>query len=738
MNFLTTLTMRILLSTICVCLFTQLNAQILRGVIKTEKGEKVWGAIVQWNNKASAVLTDSSGHFQINRKANDTELTVSYVGLTTLKRVVQPSENNITLVLKDQKELKAVEIKAQKADNTIATLNPYLVESISSNELKKAPCCNLSESFETNGSVDVVYSDGLTGAKEIQMLGLRGIYTQLMVENRPDYYGLAAPYALEYIPGTWIEGIDINKGMGSVKNGFAAITGQINTELEKPGKGKRLFINLFGESTNRLEANIQTNHRIGEHLYTGLLVHADWMNRFIDDNNDGFRDMPLKKQGNALYRLFYNTDKIHAQINIQGIKEERESGLLSETNPFLIKVNTERFSVFGKLGYTGFAKPYNAFGSQWSATYHDMSSIYGKNNYYGTQRSFYTNLIYSTIAFTTDHKINVGSSFQYDDYKEFLNDKNLSRTEGVVGAFGEYTYSHLKKGDAFNDWTVITGLRTDFHNLYGVLFTPKLNVKYNFSEKQALRFSAGRGIRVANPISENISSLATNRAIIIDHNLKPEDAINAGLSYVMPVRINDYDGRLSIDVYRTQFLNQIVADLVSDYKSVEFYNLNGKSFSNSLLVMLTSEIIDGLDFKVAYKLNDVKTAYKNGLEQMPLVAKHRGLMSFDYHSENRKWMVNLTTQIIGKQRLINHDYLPPQYRQGLTTESPAYILVNLSVNKKFKNTELYGGIENLTNYTQSKPIIAYDNPQSVYFDATQIYAPLMGRRFYVGVRFAIP
>ena len=728
--------MRILLSTLFLFIFTQINAQILRGTIKTEKGEKVWGAAVQWNDKTAAVLSDSSGHFQINRKPTSTELTVSYVGLATQKRIVQASENNITLVMKDATELKAVEIKGKKADNGIATLNPYLVESISSNELKKAPCCNLSESFETNGSVDVVYSDGLTGAKEIQMLGLRGIYTPLLVENRGDFYGLAVPYALEYIPGTWIESIEINKGGG----GGGAIAGQINTELEKPGKGKRLFVNLYGESSSRMEANIQTNHRIGEHLYTGLLVHADWMNRFIDNNKDGFGDMVMKKQGNALYRLFYNTEKVHAEVNIQGIKEARESGLLSETNPFLIQVNTERLSAFGKFGYTGFAKPYNAFGSQWFATYHDMSSIYGKNKYYGTQRSFGTNLFYSTIALSTDHKLNFGTGFQYDDYKEFLNDRDLSRIEAGVGVYGEYTYSHLKKGDNYNDWSFITLLRTDFHNKLGTIFTPKVNLKYNFSEKKAIRLSAGRGIRGPNPIAQNVGTLATNRAIILDKNLKPEDAINVGLSYVMPITVNDYEGRLSIDAFRTQFLNQIIADLGSDYKLAQFYNVNGKSFSNSLLVMLSSEIIDGLDFKVAYKLNDVKTTFigKTTVEQVPLVAKHRGLMSFDYHSEDRKWMLNLTAQLVGKQRLLNHDHLPIKYKEGLPSEGPAYILVNMSVNKKFKTLEIYGGIQNLTNYTQSKPIIAYDNPESVYFDATQIYAPLLGRMFYGGLRFWIP
>ncbi|MBL7813395.1 MAG: TonB-dependent receptor plug domain-containing protein [Saprospiraceae bacterium] len=636
------------------------------------------------------------------------------------------------------KQLQTVEVKGQKKGNYISSLDPYHVERINATELKKAPCCNLSESFETNGSVDVVYSDGLTGAKEIQMLGLRGIYTQLLVENRPDFYGLATPFALEYVPGTWIESIDINKGMGSAKNGYQAITGQINTELEKPNKGNPLYINLFGESTGRLEANVQTNWQINKKLSTGLLLHADKMTDVIDKNKDGFMDMPNKKQINGLYRLFYNTDKIHAQVNVQAIKEDRQSGLIQPDTSqvgFPISAKTERFSVFGKLAYMGFSKPFNQIGSQWAATYHDLKTIYGQNKYNGTQRSFYGNIIYSTIINNTKHKLNLGTSYQLDKYTEFLNDKNLSRTEGVLGGFGEYTFSRLKKGDLYNDLSFIGALRLDYHNLYGLIFTPKINLKYNFSASHAIRISGGRGVRVANPIAENMGYLATNRAISIENNLKPEDAWNFGISYIKPLTINDYKGRLNIDIYRTQFTNQVVVDMESDYKQIAFYNLNGKSYANSALIMLMSEIIDGLDFKIACKFNDTRTTYQSILRPMPLIAKHRSMLSFDYHSDENKWFLNLTCQIVGKQRLIDRTYLPPQYKHGLEPFSPAYTLFNISLNRRFRTHELYGGIENITNFTQTKPIIAADNPQSSFFDATQIYAPLIGRRFYLGLRF---
>jgi outer membrane receptor for ferrienterochelin and colicins len=719
-------------------IIAQTDYTILRGSVKNEQGETIVGAAIQWLDNSVFTFTDSLGFFKIKKTTVQKELKISFVGYQNRKiRINTNDVSDLTIILKANNDLKTLEISAKRSDNVIKTLDPRLVEHISSNELKKAPCCNLSESFETNGSVDVAYTDAITGAKEIQMLGLRGIYTQLLVENRPDFYGIAMPYALEYIPGTWLEGIDINKGASSAKNGTQAITGQINTELEKPGKGKHLFVNLFSENTGRLEANVQTNHKIKEGLFMGLLLHSDWMNNRIDENKDGFVDMPLKKQANGMYRLFYSNNKIFAQLNVQGIKEARSGGHLADTSrvfPFLMDNNTDRLSIFSKLAYTGFNKPYKQLGSQWAVTYHNMNSQYGKHILNGTQRSFYGNVIYSTIIKTTDHKINGGLSYQLDEIKSFLDEKNLSRTEGVLGTYAEYTYSRPKLGSGFSDWTIIAGSRFDYFNKNVGYFTPRLNIKYNFRATHALRFSASRGVRVANPIFENLGLLANNRSINIENDLKPEDAWNIGVNYILPVSVNEYDGRLSIDFFRTQFNNQIIADMETDYRKVSFYNLNGASYANSLMVMFSSDILEGLHFKAVYKLNDVKTTYKGSLERMPLVAKQRGLISMDYISENKKWLFNATTQIIGQQRLINRSYLPPQYRSSLESISPSYILVNLSVNRKFKQVELYGGCENLTGFKQDKPIIAYENPQSIYFDATQIYAPLMGRRLYMGVR----
>ncbi len=719
-------------------------AQTVKGTVNDAKKQPVVGAKVYWmDSPKTATITDENGAFELSRKANNAMIHVEFIGykmaMVTLKS--DQSDVSITLV-EDNKELKSVEIKGKRGDNTVSSLDARNVERIGSNELRKAPCCNLSESFETNGTIDIKYADAVTGAKEIQLLGLRGIYTQLMVENRPDFYGLAAPFALEYLPGTWLSGIDISKGTGSVKNGMQSITGQINTDLQMPGKDAPLFINIYGEQIGRMEVNVHANQVVTNKFSHGLLLHGSTLQNKLDTDKDGFVDSPLKKQLNGMYRAFFETSsKWVGRLSVHALTEERESGQLNTdvplTNPFLIRIKNNRASVAAKLGYLGFDRPYKSFGSQWSATYHNADARYGRNLYAGTQRSFYGNLIYATIIGTTDHTINMGSSFQYDNYTEKLNDKDFSRVDALAGAFGEYTYNRPKLGEGYNDITFIAGLRADVHQKFGLFVLPRLNFKYNFNVGDVIRFAAGRGVRVANPIAENVAFLATNRAIIVAPDLKPEDAWNMGINFVKSFKLGtDREARWSIDAYRTQFTNQIIADIESDYRKAQFYNLDGQSYANTMLTMLNLPLFKGFDLKLSYKINDVKATYAKKLLEVPLVAKHRGLVGLDYKTPDQKWMFNWTTQIVGQQRLADRSYTPHTFHHAIDY-SPVYTLTHASVNFFWRNMEFYTGAENLFGYAQDHAIIAWQDPTSEYFDATQMYAPMMGQRIYAGLRMRI-
>ncbi len=732
---------------ISICCIGQIYAQnehqhhLLSGVVVNEKGESLAAATVQWEGSDVGVVADMEGRFSIEKKNTPANLIISYVGYAPVSVPIEPDEDNVLIEVSGIVDLIAVEIAAKMHDSYVSTLSTLNVESITSKELKKAPCCNLAESFETNASVDVSYSDAVTGAREIQMLGLRGIYTQLLLENRPTYYGLAMPFALEYIPGTWLEGIQISKGASTVRNGFQSITGQINTELVKPYRDKPLFVNLFASNAGRYETNVHLNHKFSEKWSTGLLLHGSVQDAEFDHVEDTFMDMPQKKQLNGLYRLFYEGEIICGQFNVQGIVDRRESGQMSNLaengNPlYRVGQNADRVEAWGKLGYKGFKEPYRSLGSMFSATWHRSDSYYGNRLHDGEQLSFFANVLYATILGTTDHQMNYGLQFQYDQYRESLDLLSFDRTEIVPGAFAEYTFNG--QPEKVRGFGAILGLRLDHHNMHGLLLTPRANLRYNFDENTILRASAGRGYRTANIISENVSMLASSRTVRVLENLEMEDAWNYGVNLTHNGKWADRPYSFVADLYRTDFVNQVVVDMDQDYRFLYFYNLRGRSYSNSALVSLTWEVLKGLNVKAAYKFNDVRTTFTDdGLLERPLTPRHRALLTADYETPGKKWMFSAQAQWTGTQRLLDDAHLPAEYHNHGSDMAPDYVLANFQATYRFAKLEIYAGGENLTNYRQHQPIIAWQDPFGPFFDATQVYAPTMGARGYIGLRWWI-
>lgn len=717
------------------------NHPLISGTVVNEKGEPLAAATVQWEGNDSGVVADLEGRFSIEKQTNPANLIISYVGYAPVSIPVEPHEDNLLIEVSGILELVAVEVAEKMHDSYVSTLSTLNVESITSKELKKAPCCNLAESFETNASVDVAYSDAITGAREIQMLGLRGIYTQLMVENRPTYYGLATPFAMEYIPGTWLEGIQISKGASTVRNGFQSITGQINTELVKPFRDKPFFLNLFASDAGRYEANIHLNRKLTDKWSTGLLLHGSTQQSEFDHDDDTFMDMPQKRQLNGLYRLFYEGEIICGQINVQGIMDRRESGQMSNLgesiNPlYRIEQNADRVEAWGKLGYKGFAETYRSLGSMFSATWHRTASSYGNRLHEGEQRSFFANVLYATIIGTTDHQMNYGLQFQYDQFRESFDQVAFDRIESVPGAFAEYTFNG--QAATARGFGVILGLRLDHHNLHGLLLTPRANLRYNFDENTILRASAGRGYRSANIIAENVSALASSRTVRVLENLEMEDAWNYGVNMTHNGKWADRSFSFVVDLYRTDFVNQVVVDMDQDYRFLYFYNLRGRSFSNSAMVSLSWEVLKGWNVKAAYKYNDVRTTFTDdGLLERPLVPRHRGLLTTDYETPDKKWLFSGQAQWTGTQRLLDHGHLPAEYHQHNGDQAPDYVLANFQATYRFSKLEIYAGGENLTDYRQHRPIIAWQDPFGPFFDATQVYAPTMGARGYIGLRWWI-
>ena len=625
---------------------------------------------------------------------------------------------------------------------------------MTSKELLKAACCNLAESFETNPSIDVNFSDAITGTKQIKMLGLTSPYLLITEENIPSIRGASQAYGLTFTPGTWVESIQITKGAGSVANGFESISGQINTELIKPAGDIPFFLNLYGSTDSRFEINTHFNRRISDKWSTSLFVHGNSRLSKNDMNDDGFLDNPLATQINVLNRWQYtNAEKGWVSfINARFMNDEKQAGQV-DFSPRVDKggnrywgseINTRRVDLSAKLGYVFPDMPYQSIGFQNAINTHDQNSYFGLNQYDIRQTSYYSNLIFNSIISNTMNKFAAGLNFTYDDYNEFVGvtniERNFDRIDNSVGAFFEYTY------DNSDNLSFIAGARVDNHNRLGTFFTPRIHLRYNPWNKGVLRASAGRGKRSANIFAENQQLFASSRAFDILNSsgklygLDAEIAWNYGLSFSQGFNLFGKSADVGFDFYRTDFQNQAVVDLYASPQKALFYNLDGASYANSLQVEFNYEIKKHLNLRTAYKYYDIETQYLSGLNERPLQAKHRFFANLGYEThiveKGRQWKFDFTYNWMGEQKLPNTATNPVGDRLG--EYSPSFSLMNAQITRTFSSTfEMYVGGENIGNYSQDKAILGSNDPFGPNFDASIIYAPVFGQMYYAGLRFKI-
>jgi len=621
---------------------------------------------------------------------------------------------------------------------------------VTSKELLKAACCNLAESFETNPSIDVNFSDALTGTKQIKMLGLTSPYLMITEENIPSVRGASHAYGLSFTPGTWVESIQITKGAGSVVNGYESISGQINTELIKPMKDIPFYLNAYGSTDSRFELNTHFNRKISDNWATSFYIHGNTRVAKNDMNQDYFLDNPLGKQINLVNRWQYTNQETGwvSFINFKFMKDEKQTGELDfnpdrdklTTNYWGSEINTERFDFTSKIGYVFKDMPYQSIGFQNAFSNHNQQSYFGLNQYNIKQQSYYSNLIFNSIIDNTMHKFATGLNFTYDKYFEFVNLSDLSRIDNSVGAFFEYTF------DNNNKFSYILGARFDYHNRLGAFFTPRLHVRYNPWEKSVFRFSAGRGKRAANIYAENQQLFGSSRVFsVLDANgkiygLNPEIAWNYGVSFTQNFTLFGKSADMTLDFYRTDFQNQAVVDVMQSPQQVLFYNLKGSSYANSLQIDFNYEIIKHLNLRTAYKYYDISTDYLSGSFQRPLQAKHRffGNLEFETHikEKGQQWKFDFTWNWLGSQQLPTTASNPVDDR--LPEFSPSFSIMNTQITRTFSSVfEVYVGGENIGNYRQQNAILGEHNPFGMHFDTSIVYAPIFGQMYYAGLRFKI-
>lgn len=707
----------------------------------------VEGVSVHWLNTTIGTTTNEKGWFSLPYKPEYKKLVISYIGYKTDTLTItnlDPIHHFLTL----ESELEEITIKSKRnavQKNSFATVNMFTVNS---EELLKAACCNLAESFETNPSIDVNFSDALTGTRQIQMLGLKSPYLLITQENIPSIRGASQVFGLTFTPGTWVESIQISKGAGTVVNGFESISGQINTELVKPFSDDKLFVNAYANRNGRLELNTHFNQKISEKWSTGLYVHGNYRDEKFDNNGDNFLDMPLANQINVMNRWQYtNAEKGWVSfINFRFLNDDKQTGQINYSPYFHqgtnvvwgSEIDTQRFDISAKVGYVFPELPFQSFGFQFAYSNHQQESYFGLRNYNINHESIYSNFLFNSIIGDTRHKFKTGLSFTHDGYNEDVLTNNFNRVENSVGTFFEYAFDNL------DNFSYTAGLRVDYHNLLGTFITPRIHLRYVPWEKSTWRASIGRGIRSANIFAENQQLFASSRQINIDnangniYGLDPEIAWNYGLSYLQKFKLFSRKADITFDYYVTDFENQVVVDWENP-QQINFYNLEGRSVANSFQVEFNYNLAEGLDFRTAYKYFDVITDYKSGRLQKPLQPRNRFFANLSYETNTnnfKQWRFDLTFNAIGSQRLPSSNSNPVQYQ--LPAFVNGYELLNSQITKVFsKQFEVYVGGENLTNTRQQNPVLAEDNPFGANFDTTIVYAPIFGRMFYMGLRFKI-
>ena len=751
------------------------------GTVLDDKGYPLVGANVYWAGTTVGVATDLDGRFQLEPVKSTNLLVTSFMGFHNDTTEVT-AHSELTIVLVSDLVLEEVNITERKMAVLRSRVSALQTETITGEALCMAACCNLSESFETSASVDVAYSDAATGAKQIRLLGLSGTYVQMITENTPNIRGLAQAFGMEYIPGPWMEAIQVSKGTSSVLNGYEAIAGQINVEYLKPQTQDPILLNAMISTETHAEVNATGGWDLNDKVSTGILFHAQNMSLELDHNHDGFLDMPKNTNVNLLNRWYVKTGDYTGQFLVRGLYDHRQGGLTKEAtealSPYKIDLNTWRADGFMKNGYVFDTELGTSIGVITSASYHNQQNTYGPRQWDAAQTNAYLNAIFQTSFddSATDywddhqHKLSAGLSLNYDGYVEeigVLGDKamRLDRWEVTPGVFAEYTYTYKDM------LTLLAGIREDYSSTYGFFTTPRMNVRFAPFEWWTLRGSVGLGYRSPNAIADNAAYLASNRIYyfgdgqlaIGDGQLAQERSMNTGLSTVFYIPMGRRELQLSGEYYYTKFLDGVIADMDRSLQGITLYNMHdvegAKYFSHNWQVEASMEILRGWTMTAAFRYTDVKQTTFNTatneyqLREKPLQNKFKGIITTSYQTPLKTWQFDLTAQFNGEGRMPDGFQMPEgsnQYRvHNGCIYHKWYPQLLGQITKFFRTWSIYLGAENMTNFTQDNPIVGerleakgdkqggFVNPQSANYDASMIWAPIHGWKMYLGFRWAL-
>lgn len=538
-----------------------------------------------------------------------------------------------------------------------------------------------------------------------------------------------------------MQSIQVSKGISSVKNGYEAITGQINVEFKKPQLPEADWVsaNLFASTTNRYEANADATLKLSKRWSTSLLAHYENETKAHDGNDDGFVDIPQVEQYNVWNRWAYMGDHYVFQAGFKALSETRSSGQSTHGGMYSgelykVGIDTERYELFTKNAYIFDKEKNTNLALILSTSWHNQDAMYGRKLYNVDQTNTYASLMFET-EFNPQNSFSAGLSFNYDAYDQHYRLNNNADTplkasdkEAVPGAYVQYTLN-------LNDqWMLMAGLRGDYSSKHGFFVTPRAHLKYNPNDYVHFRLSAGKGYRTNHVLAENNYLLSSSRKVEIAKNLDMEEAWNLGASVSTYIPVFGKTLNVNAEYYYTDFRKQVVVDMDSNPHEVAFYNLDGRSYSHVFQVEASYPFFKGFTLTGAYRLTDAQTTYKGQRMEKPLTGKYKGLLTASYQTPLGIWQFDATLQLNGGGRMP----APYELADGQLSWSRRYgsfEQLSMQVTRYFRRWSIYVGGENLTNFKQKNPIIDAANPWGDNFDSTMIWGPVHGAKAYVGIRF---
>lgn len=720
---------------------SSLSAQ-LKGVVIGPDGP-LQGASIWNEDQNKGVLTDEKGQFEFVANGDTTStFIVSYVGFRPFR--FQPNamekDNPIQITLEPDTFLDEIVVTSgllpiKRLESTIP------VEVYGASFFKQNPTPSLFDGLLNINGIRTQINCSVCYTGDIQINGLAGPYTFVLIDGMPIMSSLSSVYGLNGIPTAMIERVEVVKGPAGTLYGSQAMGGLINVITNLPEKSPKLFVETFSTSWSEHNLDIGFSQKYGEDLFQLIGVNTYFYDTPIDNNTDGFTDLSLQKRVSLFHKLQWK--KKH-QLAVRFLYEDRWGGEMDWTSDFRgtdqlygESIYTRRYEIIGQHGDL-FSKGVQL---QYSYIDHDQNSAYGDTPYLAKDRVGFMQLFKQKQI--NKHKLLYGSALRYNFYDDNTPATEQADINWLPGIFIEDEFSLHPKHD------LLVGLRWDHHQSHKSIWTPRIGYRWNLDDQSRFRLNLGTGFRVVNLFTEDHAALSGARDVILEENLSPERSQSIHLNFSR--RFYTTTGWIlnwELQGWYTHFDNQILPDYDTNPNQIRYANLNGYSFSKG--------VSTDLDFRygnfsgnLGGSLMDVR-AKQDGVLFRPVFTENwSAVWALNYRNRKGNLVLDYTGNLYGSMRLPLLGENDPRDEY-----SPAWSIQNIKaswvINEQWTG---YFGIKNLLDWTPAKDapfLIArsddpfdrriddpVDNPNGLSFDPTYSYAPLQGRRLFIGLRFMI-